>query len=254
MLTTNQTLIFNKCKTDLPLDRARLSDEYYYDSIPQCIIDAVYSIGANYSSTRNTVIRYCDRKGVTRLYAIPGTPSDAHKVENLIDNIDSCTDGLFGADELFENKQKTSTKNGILKAEAVRRFAKTLFDNGIKTIADIREASADDIARIETQIKTIPGQKSGISFSYFLMLSGNEDHMKIDRWLLRFVGEALDIPNYSNVGQAYIDLLAVCEELKITYPDLTPRVLDHTIWSHIRAIEIAEIEAKRRRRNRTQPI
>ena len=57
-LTTNQMLIFNKCVTDLPLAGARLSDEYYYDSLPQCVIDAVYSIGVNYKSTRNTVIRY----------------------------------------------------------------------------------------------------------------------------------------------------------------------------------------------------
>ena len=246
-MTSNQRLIYNKCIADLNLAVAQLSPEYYYDSLPLCIIDAVYSIGVNYSSTRNTVIRYCDRIGVTRLAAIPGTPSDAYKVENLIDNIDSCTDGLFGAVQLFGNQQKTSTRSWILKAEAVRRFAKTLLDNGISTISDLRGAPVDTIAQIETQIKTIPGQRSGISFSYFMMLAGNENHMKIDRWLLRFVGSALNIPNYNNVEQAYIDLLAVCDELKITYPDLTPRLLDHTIWSYIRAIEIAENEAKRRR-------
>ena len=142
--------------------------------------------------------------------------------------------------------------SGILKAEAVRRFAKTLLDNGINTISDLRAASADDIAQIESQIRTIPGQTSGISFSYFLMLAGNEDHMKIDRWLLRFVGAALNIPNYTNVEQAYIDLLAVCDKLRITYPDLTPRMLDHTIWSHIRAIEIAENEEKRRKRSNSR--
>ena len=135
-----------------------------------------------------------------------------------------------------------------MKAEAVRRFAEILLNSGINTISDIRSASVSDIARIEAQIKTIPGQKSGISFSYFLMLAGNDNHMKIDRWLLRFVGEALNITNYNNISQAYADLLAVCDELRATYPDLTPRLLDHTIWSYIRAVEIAENEARQARR------
>ena len=173
-----------------------------------------------------------------------------HKVEELLGNISSCTDGAFGAIDLFENEQKTSTKSGILKAEAVYRFARVLLDNEINTITDIRALSASDINSIEKQIKEIPGQKSGISFSYFLMLCGNEDHMKIDRWLLRFVGEALGIKKYNNITQAYTDLLAVCDELKALYPNLTPRLFDHAIWSHIRAIELTENEVRRRRNAR----
>lgn len=233
-MTIYQQLIYNKCIAELNLASANLSPEYYYDSLPQCIIDAVYSIDVNYSSTRNTVIRYCGATRVNRLSAIAGSPSDIHKVKDLIDHIDSCTDGLFGAIQLFGNKQKTSTKSGILKAEAVRRFAETLLNNEINTISDIRSASASDIARIEAQIKTIPGQKSGISFSYFLMLSGDDNHMKIDRWLLRFVGDALGMANYNNMSQAYTDLLVVCSELKTIYPELTPRLLDHTIWNYMR--------------------
>ena len=61
-----------------------------------------------------------------------------------------------------------------------------------------------------------------------------EGHVKIDRWLLRFVGNALGIAGYNNVTQAYCDLLAVCHELRTTYPHLTPRLLDHTIWNHMR--------------------
>jgi hypothetical protein len=59
--------------------------------------------------------------------------------------------------------------------------------------------------------------------------------MKIDRWLLRFVGEALDEKRYSNVSAAYTDLIEVSKELKKIYPTLTPRLLDHTIWSYIKA-------------------
>ena len=234
-LTANQKLIYDKCVKELPLANASLSSEYYYDSLPQCIIDAVYSIGVKYTSTKKTVIRYCDNVSVTRIHDPLVDPSDAHTVNELILNISRYVN--YGADALFRNKQKTSTKNGILKADAVYRFATVLAANGIQTLADIRSASSATIDRIEQQIKEIPGQKSGISFSYFLMLSGDNSHMKIDRWLLRFVGEALEAKKFSNVAQAYTDLLAVCDKLKKVYPNLTPRLLDHTIWSYIKKKE-----------------
>lgn len=206
----------------------------FFHQLPQCVIDAVYSIGVKYSSTRKTVIRYCEKNGIKRLSTPPGCCSETHTINQLIANIAPHIHDDFGASSLFENSQKTSTKNRILKAEAVYRFAKVLADNGIQTMADIRSASYKTIDHIESEIKKIPGQKSGISFSYFLMLSGDNRHMKIDRWLLRFVGEALGENNFSNVSQAHTDLLAVCAELRKTYPQLTPRLLDHTIWSHMK--------------------
>jgi hypothetical protein len=34
-----------------------------YASLPQCVIDAVFSIGARYESTENAVKHFCDRVG-----------------------------------------------------------------------------------------------------------------------------------------------------------------------------------------------
>ena len=233
-LTSNEKLIYNKCISELDLVSAHLSPEYYYDSLPQCIIDAVYSIGVNYTATRNTVINYCNNKRVKRLSTPLGSHSDKHTVNELLSNISPYINGDFGAGDLFGNRQRTSSRSGILKAEAVYRFATVLADNGIQTIADIRSASLPTIDLIEKQIKEIPGQSKGISFSYFLMLSGGDDQMKIDRWLLRFVGDAIGNVNYNNVNQAYTDLYVVCAELQKIYPELTPRLLDHTIWSYMR--------------------
>ena len=33
---------------------------YEYASLPQCVIDAVFSIGARYESTENVVKRFCE--------------------------------------------------------------------------------------------------------------------------------------------------------------------------------------------------
>jgi len=55
------------CQRTLDLEHATLSDEYYYQSLPLCAIDAVFSIGARYEGTRKLVLRYCDYFGLVRL-------------------------------------------------------------------------------------------------------------------------------------------------------------------------------------------
>lgn len=55
------------CNIHLHLQNAELSEEYYYHSLPFCIIDAVYSLAARYSSTKNAVIRFCNVEGLPRL-------------------------------------------------------------------------------------------------------------------------------------------------------------------------------------------
>src|SRR5204862_1280588 len=51
----------------LPLAGATLSEEYFYQSLPLCVIDAVYSVGVRYESVRGVVARYCRRFGLTRV-------------------------------------------------------------------------------------------------------------------------------------------------------------------------------------------
>ncbi len=245
-LSVNQKLIFDKCVTVLDLANAHLSDEFFYDSLPQCVIDAVFSIGVNYTGTRRTVIDYCNNVGVTRISTVFGSPSDRHTIDQLLENIRRFdVEGDCGQNRLFHNGQMTSTHSGMLKSIAVRDFATVLKNHDIQTIADLRAANSSVMDSVESDIKMIKGQSSGISYSYFLMLAGDENHMKIDRWLLRFVGEALHNSKYADVSTAYSDLLAVCDELKKTYPHLTPRLLDHTIWSYMKAVEQEEKQRKR---------
>jgi hypothetical protein len=57
--------------TDLQLDQA-----YFYQSLPLCVIDAVYSIGVRYSSTEAIVRGFCDyfkptlSRGATYVYSV----------------------------------------------------------------------------------------------------------------------------------------------------------------------------------------
>lgn len=45
----------NYCRVKLDLSDIQMPDEYGYSSLPLCIIDAVFSVGVTYTSTRNTV-------------------------------------------------------------------------------------------------------------------------------------------------------------------------------------------------------
>ena len=57
----------NHCRDHLPLQDARLSDEYYYKSLSLCVVDAVYSIGIRYTITQNVVMKFCNELNITRL-------------------------------------------------------------------------------------------------------------------------------------------------------------------------------------------
>ncbi len=60
------SLIAAQAQKVLPLAGAQLEDEYFYQSLPLCIIDAVYSIGVRYEGVRNTISRYCAHFKVQR--------------------------------------------------------------------------------------------------------------------------------------------------------------------------------------------
>jgi hypothetical protein len=56
----------------------------------------------------------------------------------------------------------------------------------------LRSGLRDSLRRA---IKTIPGQGSGLSYIYFLIVAGNEDGVKADKMVTRFVAKAPDVPN-----------------------------------------------------------
>jgi hypothetical protein len=154
----------------LDLAGATLRDEHFYASLPLCAIDAVFSIGVRYTATRSTVVRWAQSQ-------IPQWAIDRRlSAENRSVSEFIAALGTATADELasgpFGNRQRTSSRNGILKAEAVRQFAMALRSAGIERFADIGDENKLLLA--ESTIRQIPGQKSGISFDYFLLLAGQD--------------------------------------------------------------------------------
>lgn len=220
--------ICQSCEQYFDLENLKLSDSYYYASLPLCVIDAVFSIGVKYASTQNVVDHYCayfhQPKYLSQVY---GCQTD-HTISQLIDNIEAV--GVENAaNYIFRNHQRTSTKNGILKAEAVLRFAKILKKYGVETFDGLRYENLPP--GMEKKIRMIPGQKSGLSFHYFCMLVGDDTQAKPDRHVLRFLKESTG-KDFSIVEVQEI-LTATVDQLKELYPNLSVRLLDHAIWNYM---------------------
>lgn len=224
--------IVKHCQKVLNLSNARLSDEYFYQSLPLCVIDAVYSIGARYEATRQVVTRYCNYFKLQRIRHnkrhIP--PRDTQEsIEEFLEKMNNLGIEKF-TNDIFANKQRTSTRSGILKSEAVLKFTRVLKGCSVNYLQDVPKIISD--TNFEREIKSIPGQGSGISLRYFFMLSGSNDFIKPDRMISRFLENILG--RHVNPQEAQSLLLQASNILKFKYPNLTSRLLDHTIWNYQR--------------------
>lgn len=194
----------------------------YPRSLAMCVIDAIWSMGVRYGAVGNVVSRYRE------IRSAEGGDADQDGASDLL----RCIDLLHGADgfaESVRNRQRVSTHPGaVRKAEAVHRAARALCDAGVETVVDLRAAAAGPHAtRVKGLWLTLPGQGSGVSWHYLLMLAGLAG-VKPDRMICRFVARALGRRRIAPAEAACLVVRAA--ELL----DVSPRVLDHEIWRHER--------------------
>ncbi len=129
------------------------------------------------------------------------------------------------AGEVLGNRGRTSTRGGILKADAAVRYTEILADAGVQRLGDLADLLADPdiLAKIEGALRTVPGHGSGARLSYLWMLGGDDQHIKPDRmvlrWLSNHIGRAVGVP------EARALLPQVADHL-----GCTPWELDHAIW------------------------
>ena len=216
---------------NIDITNLKMSKEAYYNSIVFCIIDAIYSINAKYASTKNTVMRYCQGNKLERYRKYGSLPvgiENEHTINDFKDFVcGECYEGL--ANSVFNNRQRTSTRSGILKAQAVCEFAEILHYNEINCFSDIPKMYGNP--QIGEQVKGITGQASGLSLSYFYMLTGSDDFIKADRHILNFIYEATG--QRVSKQQAEILFAECVERLKDRNPDINCRSLDHAVWRYM---------------------
>ena len=132
------------------------------------------------------------------------------------------------ADTVFGNRQRTSSRSGILKADAVMRFAKVLKSHGIQRLAEMEDVGRQEAVRRD--LMRIPGQGSGWTFDYCLMLAGSDGFVKADRMICRYIGNAMELDGPASVELARSLLLLAVENLRCRYSSITPRAVDFAIW------------------------
>lgn len=195
------------------------------------MIDAVFSIGVNYASTRNVVIRFCEYFGIERVSK--NRPPEIAEQLSIKDFLAIYQE--YGVsrmtEEVYCNRQRTSTHNGILKSEAVLRFSQVLESHHCNYFQDIEAVIGDK--SFEDQIQQIPGQSSGISLRYFYMLAGSDNYIKPDRMIARFIYSALN--RKLSIEESHAVIVEAHKILVQEYPFLTLRDLDHAIWNYQRA-------------------
>ncbi|MDD7812448.1 hypothetical protein PP713_07725 [Mycobacterium sp. CSUR Q5927] len=192
----------------------------YRDGLALCIVDSVQSTGVTYSSVERIVDRY-------RAYRRDqGGDPNSDGVPELLATFEE----LGGPDSWAEqigNRNRTSTRNGVLKAEAIRAAAQTLAADGIETTADLRDAAGDEdrLVRVGAAWRAVAGQRSGITWHYVQMLAGIPG-VKPDRMICRFVADSLTVPRKSITTEfAGAIVTAAAEALELSLTDL-----DHAIW------------------------
>jgi|ERR1043166_1688492 hypothetical protein len=228
MVESEALRVAQRVRTHLRLIDARLPDVYFYASPTLCVIDAVFSIGVRYESVIATVNRYCQAFDLPRIRQDRAAwPMREHQepMSSLVKRIDDIGAESFAA-SVLRNRQRTSARGGVLKAEAVRAFAFTLAANGIECFQDI--PSFDENSQVHRDLRRIRGQGSGISIGYFWMLAGSDQLVKPDRMILGYLGQTLG--RSIQVQEARMLIPEAVALLRNEYPDLSPRLLDYKIW------------------------
>jgi hypothetical protein len=212
-----------------------LSKQKHYGpkSLVICVIDSVFSIGVKYESTIKVVERFAKYVGIN-------IENDEYTLEEFLKTFsDFSYDKL--AEEVFMNRQRTSTRSGILKAEAVIHYISILNDHGINTTEDL--LNHKNIDSVEKDIRVIPGHKSGVSFAYVMMLAGDSSLFKPDRHIYTFFESFL---GYGNLNENALRM-KFDEQFKIIkdeYSVFTIRLLDSLIWTFMKNINKIVKKAK----------
>lgn len=172
------------------------------------LIDAVWSIGVRAGGVANVLARYQALRDDA-----DGTPADLAAWVERIGGPEAFADAV-------KNRQRTSTTNGILKAEAVYREAALLAGAGVTDVGGLTDA-------VRELWVTVPGQRSGTSWDALLIATGH-DTVKADRMLRRFVAAATRTTEATvSAARAHELVVAAAAELGVS-----ARALDYAIWSY----------------------
>ena len=206
-----------------------------------CVLDAVFSIGARYGSTERTCKQYAAYARLAPLVdaAAPGSIIGTPAEQPLSAFVTDAADVERFASEVLRNRQRTSTRGGVLKAEAAARYAQVLVDAGVQRYGDVPGLFDDEprMAAVTTALRGIAGNgTSDVRLGYLWMLLGDDHVIKPDRMVLRWLAGVLGRRPTAADARAMIG--AAAGEL-----GCTPWELDHAVWRAQRGRRLASSDS-----------
>ena len=157
-----------------------------------------------------------------------------YTVNDFISHMDSIGSFQKAATDVFKNSQRTSSREGILKAEACYLVAKVFQKHNINTLNDFNNYTKK--LALDADILKVKGQRSGIMLKYLYMLAGDSNLIKPDRHMVRFINK--EFPNLTMDAKDHAAIKNIIDQtvsvLSAKYPNLTPRFLDYLIWEYMK--------------------
>lgn len=234
----NITNFISICETELNLYQQLVVEKKndpnltFYKSLPLCIVDAVFSIGVKYTSVMRAEENFINyfKLNIPRTYPV----KNEYTIDKFISDMNNVGSFEKVATDVFKNSQRTSSKNGILKAEACYLVAKVFQKHKINTLADFNNYT--NKSALDAEILKVKGQHSGIMLKYLYMLSGDSTLIKPDRHMVRFINK--EFPNLTMDARDHQTIKDIIEQtvsvLSVKYTNLTPRFLDYLIWEYMK--------------------
>lgn len=174
-------------REDLGTDPDRWFTPTGYESTALAILDSIYSTGHHYSGVINALGKYrAARRG-------EGGDPEQDAASDFVEAVDRWG-GAAGLVERTNNWPTSSKPGAPRKADAAYGAATILTAQGLETAADVRAALTAADQQDDSAVKRLwlglPGQRSGLTWTYFLMLCGVPG-VKADRMVVRYVSAAV---------------------------------------------------------------
>lgn len=197
-------------------------------SLSLCIADAVWSIGAHYDNVVVPLVR--------KLAVNFGVDQPTFPMSEPIgpDPLPVAVLAGLSIEELIPltNRQNTSTRGGIRKADAVLRHIHVFQAHGVGDLANAIALFGDEarFGAVNADLRKIPGEGvHAVRRDYLWMLIGQDDLIKPDRMVLRwFKHHAVTIDPVGARDLIAALVPAVSGRLK---RPVTAWEIDHALWN-----------------------
>lgn len=159
--------LYEACLRDLGDPQRWFSPRGYPDSLALCVIDSIYSTGAQYATVEKIIARYRGYR------ATQGSDPDTDGAVELLQNIAELGGPDSWATQIGNRRPTSTTANAPLKSVAVEQVAEALVALGVRTSADLRAVTEEDDRREQAKEAwcAVPGQRSGVTWEYALKLT-----------------------------------------------------------------------------------